>query len=337
MFKVLKLKYGGNNVGNYKRKNDITCKVCGYQCGNGYLQIHINKQHKMTKEEYLSKYPDGIFYTKEFIENRSKNVSKQMYKRWEDTEYRAKMIKVLNDNAHNYAYREKLIKSVKGVKYGPRSESFKQQHSKRMKNKWKTATYRNNWYKGYMSSDKRFKDNETRLKLSKSTSNLWNTPEYRDKVLNRNGNNHSRHFKYMNRQKDVISLMSLQELRVAYLLDLCDLKYIYGGGNIQCFKYILNNKQHKYIPDFQVNDIFIEVKPTGWQSKDDCWNKLQAVQYQNQILLYVYDDDYIDDYMSKITRNKFLYYVDKCKNNINEINFLDLYKKIGDVRNENFI
>lgn len=138
---------------------------------------------------------------------------------------------------------------------------------------------------------------------------------------------------YINRNKEEIHLKSLQELRVAYYLDLANYNYIYGIGKIQRFKYRLNNKTHFYYPDFQINDFFIEVKPNGWNSNIDVFNKIMSVQRQNKIMLVIYDDDLIAEFLPYITRDKFYEVCENCIKN-GKIYYNDLYKCIGDIRSK---
>lgn len=322
-------------MGNYRQKTDITCEICGYQCGNGYLTVHLKEYHKISKETYISLYPNAKFCTDEFLAKRRKAVSQQMYLRWQDETYKAKMHKVLIANANNKEFQHKRVEALRCKPKKPCTEEERKLRSERMKQKWKDPVYRKNQHTGVMNSEKRFCSIEKRKKLMESTTRLWSTEEYRNKVLAR-GSRHSMHIKYTPRNSDnIINLMSLQELRVAYLLDLCNIKYKYGGGIIQTFQYKLGNKLHTYTPDFQCDDVFIEVKPNGWESISNNFEKLTTVQLQNNILLFIYDDDAIDDYMPKISRCNFLQRIKKyIKNEC--ITFNEIYQEIGDVRSECF-
>lgn len=322
-------------MGRYKKKTDITCEMCGYQCGNGYLTVHLKKEHKISKEMYIKLYPNAKFYTEEFLMKRQKATSNQMYLRWQDETFRNKMQKVLIDNANNKEFQNRRAEAIRNKPKKQYTDEERKAISERMKQKWKDPIYRKNQHNGVMSSEKRFCSKEKREKLSKSTTRLWGTKEYRNKVLAR-GSTHSIHIKYIPKgETNIINLMSLQELRVAYLFDLNNIKYKYGGGIIQTFKYNLGGKLHTYTPDFQCKDIFIEVKPNGWQCRGNNFEKLYTVQLQNNIILFIYDDDVIDDYMPKISRCNFLQRIKKYIKN-DYISFDEIYQEIGDVRSEYF-
>ena len=114
--------------------------------------------------------------------------------------------------------------------------------------------------------------------------------------------------------------------------------YIYGAGEITTFKYIdKQGRSHRYVPDFQYKNNFIEVKPHGWQQQTEVYNKLVLVQIQNDIDLSIYDDELLEDFMPKISRSEFY---SKCKSLFRENNkifYRDIFNKIGDVRSEYII
>lgn len=313
----------------YKKQTGFICKICGYECGNGYLLNHIKLKHRITKEEYLKLYPNSKFYTEEFLNQRSLNTTKEMNIRWENTEYRNKMTKVLTDNANNEEFKQKRIESIRNSPNRFHTEEYNKNMSKRIKELWNTKDYRDKYYEGIMNSHKRFKSEQTKQKISKRIKELWEQGVYNsntDKSFS-----FGRRYSYKSRCGNIYNLKSLQELRVAYFLDLCNKNFIYGAKTIQKFNYMYEDEKHIYIPDFQIKDIFIEVKPNNWECNNQVFNKIYLVQRQNNIFLFIYDDTILQDLMPKITRNNFYTKVEKLKK-FNVVDYVDMFNYIGDIR-----
>lgn len=308
----------------------FSCNLCDFKCGNNYLLVHIKKVHNLTKQQYLNLYPNAVFHTSEFLKQRSLSTHNEMIKRWQDNKYKNKMLPILKANADNSEFKELRAKGIAQSPNRFHSEKDKKLRSKIMKDKWKTKEYRDAQHKGIMNSPKRFKTKETKEKLSKAISELWEKGVYNNLNLDKSYS-YGRKYCYINKFNKQINVKSLQELRVAYFLDLSNINYNYGMKIVKKFKYIINNKVHTYTPDFEYKDMYIEVKPNGWQMCKENFNKLYAVQLQNRIFLTVYDDDVIEDFVPKINRNQFYEKSEKCIKE-GKIYYEDLYNSVGDVR-----
>lgn len=189
----------------------------------------------------------------------SKNTTKEMYIRWQDENYKQKMLSVLIANANNQNYKQKRKEGCKSKNKDYITPDYCKQISDRLKKEWQDENYRNRRVNAIKTSNKRFKSKETRQKISNKITKLWQDGVYSncDKSYS-----YGKQYTYIDRKGTRHYLKSLQELRVAYFLDLCKNDFKYGWNNVQTFKYTdTQNKIHTYLPDFQIKNFFIEVKP----------------------------------------------------------------------------
>lgn len=317
-------------MSTYQRKTDVTCNICGYSCGGTYMKIHIRNKHNLNSTEYLKMYPNAILVTKEYLDNMSVHGANTMNKLWKDDKYRIKMTKILKDNANNKDFK---IRRAKAIRKNP------VHHTERTKNilrekaieRWKDTTWKENTINSLKTTPKRFKSQATRTLISEKISNLWENGHYKNIH-----SNIGKGYLYKNRKGNIINVMSLQELITAYYLDLCNCNYIYGAGSIQKLKYKdFNGNTHVYIPDFQVGSLFIEVKPSGWEHNEEVYNKMLLVKQQNDVVITVYDDNALSDYMCRLDRYRF-YNISNELEKENCLDFNNLLCRIGDVRSELF-
>ncbi len=271
----------------------ITCPICN-KTGFKKLMHHVTKIHGLDKDEFLSIYPNYPTITEEL----SKRISKKLRDNWDDDNYRENQKEKLLKNWEDPNYRKKQSKSrkeswennperqanyykwfwseesnkkrtegvIKSLENPEVLEKRKEQFSvavkseKRLDNLRKKAKTKETKNRVGQASKKAWENNDKRRSnQSKLMSNLWENPKTRDAMLDKKLKPGSH--KYTNLKGDLLLLRSNWELIVAEQLDELRIEYEF---ELRRFDYYLDNKKHKYTPDFYLNkyDIYIEVKPS---------------------------------------------------------------------------
>jgi len=129
-------------------------------------------------------------------------------------------------------------------------------NSQALKKAWNTdkaINWRNSITKHNTSKEKR-------NKISKASSRLWQTKEYREKMLNKFSGFQGISGIFYSKHSGDIRFDSTYELYYAFIQDLNGVKIEKFIGEI---KYILNNVKHGYKPDFICDNKIIEIK-SNW-------------------------------------------------------------------------
>lgn len=213
------------------------CPICGAEKKS--LTKHLSMAHRITKQEFLEKYPN----TKMIAEETSNKISISLKRNWEDPDYAERCSRYW------------------------RSEEHGKEVSERLKKEWETNPdkYRIPFAEYARSEEGRRVRSNNMKNVSQS---LWEDPDYvearreqgRSQMI-KNLQNPSYGYNRESCLYDGVYYRSSWEVNFAKFLDSRRIKYTYESSR---FEYTYNNIVHYYIPDFYLEDynIFIEIKPS---------------------------------------------------------------------------
>lgn len=219
----------------------LTCPICN-RAGMKYLTSHIKRTHKMSKEDFTTKYPDcplvAPCYEEKFKANMSKGHSAGGQK-----------LRELHKDDEEW------------------STKVRQTHSDARKKMWTRDDYRDKMSIVSTEANKvKWQDNSYRYKKIYTVC--------RQIITGRHGlNNYGVDIEY-----NGLILKSNPELKVAELLDSLKIKYFYEG--IYVMYYREDGLLRSYIPDFYLPhlNLVIEVKLEDEQIDDEAISKKVATE-----------------------------------------------------------
>lgn len=234
------------------------CPICNKEFNN--LTKHVQMAHHMSKEEFLSVYPNTQMISSET----SNKISNSLRSNWKNPEYARRCSAYWNSELH--AHRK----------------------SKDLSNLWKERHDElSSKIQDFANSDKGREIRSSNLSLT--LSKLWKDEQYiqskrdsgRVQMIKNMTNPSYGHKKY---QYNGCYFRSSWEVKVAKILDLLDIKWEYEKHQ---FKYVWNDVTRVYIPDFYLTDLklYLEVKPECMIS-DLTNTKLNSVKAKGYQILY---------------------------------------------------
>ena len=241
------------------------CPICN--CEKRNLTKHIIMTHKLSKEEFLLKYPG----TKMISEETSSLITESLKTNWEDPDY------------------------AKRCSAYWKSERHGQEVSKRLKEVWKDDPDKyGKPFRDYSRSDK---GRQVRSQVMKQvTTKLWKDPEYIQNRRNQGRLQMEKNLQnpkygcYGNRRNYLYNntyYRSSWEVSLAQYFDSHHINFLYESHR---FEYKYQGISHNYIPDFYLNDydLFIEVKPQSMINElTDI--KLNSVLSEGHKIIYLTD------------------------------------------------
>jgi len=270
----------------------IKCKICGHESKYRLIE-HIQKIHKIDIDKYKSDYGEVVS-----DEYRSL-VSKRSKDKWKDEDYRKKTMesrewiysdKELNDRRIN-SIKDYYIEGGKTWNDGLTKNDDDRLISIGEKNK-KTLTGRTKENFDYLRKHSDLMKSLWNNSKLKEISNLPKDIEYRrkisetltNKILSGEVNTFS-NFKcgWYENKKDKYWYSSGLELDSMILMD--NLKIDWIKNNKIKIKYLKENQEHYYIPDFIVRiknvEYIIEMKGFDWDSDTELKCNYTKNQYDN--------------------------------------------------------
>lgn len=262
----------------------VTCAICGAE--GRVLTKHLRKVHGLTRKDYEYLYPGHPVVCEE-TNIRGKQIALFMHT--------SKAKKSASNGRSNYwstLSKSDIAERVSAMVSYKKSDNGRKEQSERMKilspEYWKSQEYRDKVSKGISDSmkehwsDESYRDKmikifrETphelsddvveirRQNMERLNERIYSDPEYRKSVcsplLGKGENAGSRggiRVHYISKSNGEVVFRSLWELKVAIALDDLSIKWEYEPCR-------LTSETLNYIPDFIVNDIILEVKPSDF-------------------------------------------------------------------------
>lgn len=285
----------------------IQCEICGHQSKFRLIE-HIQKIHKMEINEYKSKY--GEVVSSEYKEK----VRLKAIEKWKDNSYREKTMKsrdwiyqdddvqnrrknsiikyyenggkVWNDGL-NKENDERLLsignKNKKNLSGRTKEEfDYLKKHSERMSFLWNNSEIRKKWVQ--IQQDPKSKE-DWKNKISETITN---------KILNGEITPFSS-FKcgWYENTKGKFWYSSLLEMESMMLMDKLNIEW--SNNHKIKIKYIKDNIQHYYIPDFLIKlnnkEYVIEMKGFDWDGNTDLKSECARKHYNYHVFYNVDDLD----------------------------------------------
>lgn len=276
----------------------IKCEICGHE--NKFRLIeHIQKTHNMNIDEYKNQYGEVV------SEEYKKKVSEKSIEKWKDDEYRqktiesklfvyteevrnkmSKKVKEFYDNGGK-SWNEGLTKDIDDrvanigkfnrINLSGRTKEdygYLKKHSELMISLWNDSNLKKRREEIHNDpiQNKKYKE-----KVSKTLS---------DKILNGEINTLSNFNSGWYKEKFWYS--SGLELDSMILMDILNISWI--KNNKIKIKYIKNNDEHYYIPDFIVNindkEYIIEMKGFDWDGDTELKSEYAKKEYENYYIFY---------------------------------------------------
>jgi len=285
----------------------IKCKICGHEVKYRLIE-HIQKTHKMDVELYKKDYGEVV------SEEYKKKVSDKSKDKWKDEEYRNKTMisrewiyeneevqekrrnSILNfykNGGKNWNDGLKKIDDDRLISIGEKNKKnltgrkkedyvYLKEKSDLMKSLWDNSNFKKISYAP--------KDAEYRKKISETLTN---------KILSGEINTFS-NFKsgWYENEKGKYWYNSGLELNSMILMD--NLKIDWLKNNKIKIKYIKENREHYYIPDFIINkensEYIVEMKGFDWYGDTDLKSEYAKKEYENYRIFYNIDElkDFLD-------------------------------------------
>lgn len=255
-------------------KETIRCPICGKEFE--LLSYHLRK-HNITVKDFKKIYPDVKLVTDSMHEKNSKrmreisnrpevkeNVSKTSKSRWSDESFRKKM--------------EIVHKEVQSDK------NLQERKSKALKKTWENPEFREDIINKQLEAQKR---PEVKERKSEAGKRNWENPEYRSKIRKH------RSVRVLDDGTEMI-FASSWEVDVSIFLDEMKIPWKY---EFRTFDYkTRDGKDHKYFPDFYIEDgdFYLEVKPKHETADEVNTLKLQSVRDSGYVIEYITQDDIED-------------------------------------------
>lgn len=213
-------------------KGSLVCPICGRSGLNSMLS-HVTKKHHMSKEEFISQYPDCKLVTSYYSSIAAKGGSAGLATQRKDPEaYRRSRVK-------SHVTRKELYGDEYNKNFLDKAHA---NASERMKHQWSNPEYY-----------------EARSIQMKHQHEQGLT----DIIMKSIKGNHIQYYSVSMNQ--LIYLRSSWELKVAQWLDDHELEYIYEGLSFQ-YIHPIDGTVHKYYPDFYLPEynLILEVKPKSF-------------------------------------------------------------------------
>ena len=289
--------------------NNVRCEICGKKFK--FLPIHLVSAHGMTSEEYKKKFPGKPLISEEYLENKKsamkalyteekrKQISEIMKKKWQDEEYRKKMKQIASKVITEYnkkawqdpEYRKRKSELQKQVVARQLQDpEFRKMLSENGKKSWKNASEefknrrRNQARELALKNNERWKyDEEYRARMSERTAELVRkgifTYKPSTKIL-------------IDGEKEYVMKSAWE---VAVYIWLKDKNYTFEYEPIKVPYNDKNGNPRVYIPDFFVHELdsYLEVK--GWvRDKEKLQLQIEAVKLQTGKDVILVDQSFID-------------------------------------------
>ncbi len=242
----------------------VKCIICGVEKKCSIVE-HLKFEHQLTTKEYKEKFPNSSVKSDDEL----KKMSERTKKNWSNSEYRDKQVKIRNITHKDPEFKKKM------------SEIKKKEHKEQPE-----------LYSGFTqwSLTEKFKEwvisDERKLKISKTSKERWENPEYKEKVINSikqklndgrcsksieyrekmsekisklysegiitNSSNKYKRGEYTSKNNEVFLYSSSYELESMILFDKSDNVKMWTNKHGIRIKYYYNNLNRHYVPDFVV-------------------------------------------------------------------------------------
>ena len=236
----------------------VVCPICGksYQL----LLSHAKKVHSMSRDEFITKYPNCELVSDSQRLRASSAGHSSMVKQWNDPVLSAKMI-------------ERNSKTLEIARSNPDVISKKISRLKKSNSDRLTELWKDDEYRSTMSDTMKKMHADPNSNLKKS-------------IMDHSGR---KRFTYVRKDNSELHMRSKWELRFAKWLDDNSINYKYEP---RAFKYTYKDKVRIYYPDFYLPDhnIYCEVKPKAFISAlTDA--KAEAVKCEGYNFMYITEDE----------------------------------------------
>jgi hypothetical protein len=261
----------------------VKCLICGIEKEFSIVE-HLKFSHNMKSVDYKLLYPDSKVKSELYLTK----LSERQKKLWENDDYKNKQIKIRNITHKDPIFRQKMSNTLKkihnenpnlfsGFTQWSKTEKFKkwvisaeriEKISKTTKERWENPEYKTkarNSIKKKLSDGRCKKSIEYRENMSKKISELYSLG-----VLY-NEKNKYKTGKYNSKNNDEFIYASSYELESMKIFDNTDWISSWTNKHNIRIKYYYNELNRHYVPDFLVDfkngkSYIIEMK--GWHTEE---------------------------------------------------------------------